>query len=89
MTERDGDPTAEQDTGTSLASDRRRPGRREEVDPLLVPLLRGEFDEALPPEPAEADPESVAAIDPHRELMIGLVMAAALLLAGVALRFAV
>lgn len=70
------------DAGSAqLAADRRRPGRPSEVNPELIPILRGEFEAPLPPEPTEASA--------RRELLRGAAAAAILFTLGMFLRLAI
>ncbi len=86
MQPRDDDPQAKAEAGVAVAADRRRSGRHQAVNPQLLPLLRGEFDPEPPPDREVGGRGRVLL---KRELVSGAVIAAALLLVGVALRFVV
>lgn len=77
------DPWQQAADGIDLAADRRRAGRPAHVSPALIPLLRGQFEAGLPPEPELALPRAMP-ID--RELAMGIGVAFALLFVGIAIR---
>lgn len=66
-------------------TDRRRPGRPEHVSPELIPLLRGQYEHPLPPQP-DAPPAPGATI---WSFLTGLAYTATALVLGTLLRFAI
>ncbi len=66
--------------GADTKADRRRAGRPAEINPSLVPLLRGQTDPDAPPDPVLAPPRQVA------DLLLGAALAATLLFLGVLIR---
>lgn len=74
------------DAEVHLAADRRRPGRRKDNSPELLPLLRGQSEVEVPVG-SEIGPPPRLVID--GEMVLGVVIALVLLSIGAVLRFAV
>ncbi len=93
-----GNPQGKVGDELGIDTDRRRAGRLDGVSPELIPLLRGDFEGELPPEP-EVDPAVEAEFEPldkvesgpivDRRLVLGVTVGAVLLLIGTVLRFAI
>jgi hypothetical protein len=47
---------------SDMTSDRRRPGRQNDVNPALIPLLRGDVDNEGPSLGENEDPDPIAAL---------------------------
>lgn len=78
-------PVAAPVTVLPAGMERRRPGRREHVDPALIPLLRRtpELDATLPAFDLENERQADRA--PSRGILIGLILSALIWVTGVAI----